>query len=207
MEEDQKKEKENVMAAAEAALVVQPIPITDCKALVIVPPLPVPPPIPDVLEEMPLALVPAKKPRNPNSYKHLTQRSRAQGKETKKRILEVLTKWADDRKYPGATGGFIDIMAEVLTCQGYPITAGTVMDHVLELAKKKDMYCERMVYDPRRTYKRKANTLPKGYFYEYYIALNGDKGERGVVEYVYYASPESQHNERDEKGHFKKRDT
>jgi hypothetical protein len=186
-----KKERSKDQKMNEAAVALQP----ECQALIVVAPKP-------EEIEMPLALVPAK--RNPSSYAHLSKIAAQRKKQTTRRILALLYSWEDDRKYPGIKGGFIDNMVDVFKHEGNPIGVTTLRAHLLELAIKKEIYLERMVYDPNRTYKPKVGKIPTGYYCEYYVAMTGDTGEHGLVECVYHEQAPI-FAERDKKGHFKRK--
>lgn len=190
--------------ASEAALVpVAPIvPNNECRAMVIVTPE-----MPQITEIVPLVQPKQNKPKrkiSPKSYAKLRKLSVEKGKETKRRILAVLHKWATQTKYPGMVGGAIINVVDSMRLAGYQISERTVREHVLELAKANELYCERMVYDPKWTYKALKTKLPTKHNYDYWVALAGDNDERGLFEVVYHSHPYSYDGTRDSYGRFSK---
>lgn len=190
--------------ASEAALIsVAPIvPNNECRAMVIVTHE-----MPQITEVVPLVqanLVKPKRKVSPKSYARIRQLSAEKGKETKRRILAVLYGWATQTKYPGMIGGAIINIVDSMRFAGHQISERTVRDHVLELAKANALYCERMVYDPKRTYKALKTKLPTKHNYDYWVALSGDNDERGLFEVVYYSHPYSYAGTRDNYGRFSK---
>jgi hypothetical protein len=208
VEEDKKQEKKDDVTMPSEAVLVPIAPITpnnECRALVLIPSTEQP----QITEIVPLNKPKANKPKrkpSPASYAKLRQLAKERGKETKRRILAVLLGWATQTKYPGVVGGAIINIVDSLGFAGYKLSERTVRGHVLELAKTNELYCERMVYDPKYTYKPRKKKLPTGHNYEYYVALAGNHDERGLHEVVYHGMPYSYIDKRDSKGRFSKGD-
>jgi hypothetical protein len=145
---------------------------------------------------IPLATKVRKKP-DPKSYAHLLAASVERGKATDKAILDVLFSW---EKNSVARWGTTTNIRDGLALRGINLSIDTIRDHVTALAKRDKLCIERQILDPQRNYVTGRSNILK-YLYVYLVALNGDKGERGMVDFVIRYFCES-YIERDEKGRF-----
>lgn len=149
----------------------------------------------------PAKVLPLEKPKrrkpSPESYAHLSKTSIEKGKKTDKAILDVLFDWEKNSK---ARWGTIVNIQESLALRGVRLSTDTIRDHVTALAQAGSLCIERQVLDPKHTYVSGKSKIVK-YLYTYLVALNGDNGERGIVDFVIRYFCED-YIERDEKGHF-----
>lgn len=140
---------------------------------------------------------PKRRKPSPESYAHLLTVSAERGKATDKAILDVLFDW--ERNSKARWGAIINIQHS-LALRGLNLSVDTIRDHVIDLAKAGKLCVERQILDPKHTYVSGKSNIVK-YLYVYLVALNGDKGERGIVDFVIRLFCES-YIERDEKGRF-----
>lgn len=151
----------------------------------------------------PAKVLPLEKPKSkrkkpsPASYAHLSKTSIEKGKKTDKAILDVLFDWEKNSK---ARWGTIANIQDSLALRDVRLSIDTIRDHVTALAKAGSLCVERQVLDPKHTYVSGKSKIVK-YLYTYLVALNGDNGERGIVDFVIRHFCED-YIERDEKGHF-----
>lgn len=148
-----------------------------------------------VPEVVVLPVAPAKK-RMPANMAQLRKASIERGKKTDEVILTMLHDWA---RNPAAAWGTIGNLQWCLEHREIKLSMDTLREHVLALAKKGKLYVERTILDPKHTYK--PGKKLRGYMYFYLITLNGDKGTRGMVDFVITKFCDS-YIERDAKGRF-----
>jgi hypothetical protein len=186
VEKEQKQKENDMSAVAEKKLNDAGLSVPEV-ALVVVPLPSVP-----VELEMPLALVqkPKKGKVHKKCLKAILEYNKKRRLENDEKIMNVIHTWNSQTQYKDTKGGMLINLHDALKMRGVTMQKKTIREHVLCLAKRHMLFCERMVYDPRRKYVFKKDRIPKGFFFEYYIALNGDAGERGLYEHVYYSPPD-----------------
>lgn len=140
---------------------------------------------------------PARRKPSPASYAHLLTTSIKKGQATDKAILDVLFDWEKNSK---ARWGAIVNIQDSLRLRGVRLSVDTIRDHVTALAHAGKLCLERSILDPKQTYVSGKSNITK-YLYVYLVALNGDNGARGIVDFVIRKFCES-YIERDEHGRF-----
>lgn len=141
---------------------------------------------------LPVTRKPKAKPKN---LEALRKASIERGKKTDQAILDVLHIWEAS---PASWGAIINIQ-DSLALRGVKLSIDIIREHVLKLAKEGKLCVERQILDPQRKYK--PGKKLSGFLYTYLVSLNGDKGERGITDFVITKFCDS-YVERDEKGRF-----
>jgi hypothetical protein len=150
---------------------------------------------PELVPEVVVA--PIKTKRMPANLAQLRKVSIERGKKTDEAILSMLHDWA---RNSASSWGTILNLKGCLECRGITLSVDTIRDHVMSLAKKGRLCVERIVFDPKGTFKPGGKINGK-YIYYYLVALDGDNAMRGMIDFVVKKFCDS-YIERDDKGRF-----
>jgi len=131
----------------------------------------------------------------PKNLEALRKANIERGKKTDQAILDALHRWSTSL---ASWGSMLNLKLS-LEISGLTLSIDAVREHVLKLAQEGKLCVERQILDPRKRYK--PGKKLSGFLYTYLVSLNGDKGERGITDFVITQFCDS-YIERDDKGRF-----